>query len=66
VEAWVNQKKLLSSKCRGCPVYDYCGGACIKSIQHDRECYFYRRLFGWWKKFSHEHQEAVEELGGTV
>lgn len=66
VAAWVNQKKLLRSKCRDCPMYDHCGGACIKSIQHDRECYFYRRLFGWWKKFCQEHKEAVEELGGIV
>lgn len=66
VAPWVNQKKLLRSKCRDCPMYDHCGGACIKSIQHDRECYFYRRLFGWWKKFCQEHKEAVEELGGIV
>lgn len=66
VEAWKNQKQFLSPKCRNCPVYDLCGGACIKSIQHDLECYFYRRLFAWWKAFCGQHKEAVEELGGTV
>lgn len=61
----VNQKDYMERHflgCKGCPVYSFCGGACIKSVQHERECYFYRRLFSWFKGYKSLHGEAIRQL----
>lgn len=49
--------------CLSCHLYGMCGAACVKSVDHPLECYYYRRLYGWWKTFYYEHKEACDELG---
>lgn len=50
---WIDrQKRILRRKfprCEHCEVYGMCGGGCIKSISHDRECRIYHRLYSWFK-----------------
>ncbi|HJI42659.1 MAG TPA: radical SAM protein [Veillonellaceae bacterium] len=63
------QKRIMEAKfphCWHCLVYPYCGGACIKSRQHELECYFYKRLYTWWLSFCKAHRKAIDELGGTI
>lgn len=63
------QKRIMEAKfplCWHCLVYPYCGGACIKSRQHELECYFYKRLYTWWIAFSKKHRKAIDELGGVI
>ena len=36
-------------KCMKCEVYSMCGGACIKSKEHDIECLIYHSLYTWFK-----------------
>lgn len=46
------QYELLESKfpnCLNCEVYSMCGGACIKSKEHDIECLIYKSLYSWFK-----------------
>lgn len=33
--------------CKTCNVYSMCGAACIKSKEHELECYYYKRLYSW-------------------
>ena len=35
--------------CLNCDVYSMCGGACIKSKEHDIECLIYKSLYTWFK-----------------
>lgn len=44
------QKNILDkfSNCKDCDVYQYCGGACIKSKKHFLECYYYKELISWY------------------
>lgn len=37
--------------CESCEVYDMCGSACIKSIEHYKECYFYKQIYTWFREF---------------
>lgn len=50
-------------QCESCNLYGLCGGACVKSSAHELECYFYRRLYGWFQAFYREHRKACDELG---
>lgn len=52
--------------CRSCDYYKYCGAACIKSKEHDLECYFYKRLIIWMLNMYHHHKEAMDELSSMV
>lgn len=49
--------------CEHCHLYSMCGAACVKSSRHELECYFYRRLYGWFQNFYTEHRRACDELG---
>lgn len=40
----------LNPGCRQCSVYSMCGGACIVSQDHERECQFYKALYTWFQK----------------
>lgn len=40
------------NKCKHCDVYDMCGGACIKSVEHDIECYYYNKLYRKAKEYA--------------
>ena len=61
-ENWLEeQKDLLMPKCRNCPVYDMCGGACYVSTERILECYFYRTLFQWWKGGPSERYRNLSE-----
>ncbi len=44
-------------KCVNCPVYSMCGGACIKSLDHEAECRFYYKLYSWFKSFFSSYKE---------
>lgn len=60
-----DQAKIISSKfpkCKNCPVYDMCGAACIKSVSHDMECFFYKNLYSWFKQYYSENKEIFEHL----
>ncbi|WP_455655887.1 radical SAM protein [Phascolarctobacterium sp.] len=63
---WQEQQKQviasLASGCADCPVYDMCGAGCVKSLQHDKECAFYRDLYGWFKEFYDRNQDALESV----
>ncbi len=50
----------LSPSCAECPVYDMCGAGCVKSLQHNRECVFYKNLYVWFKDFYDKNQNALE------
>jgi hypothetical protein len=52
--------------CKTCFYYKYCGSACIKSKEHDLECYFYKRLIIWGLQFRKQHLEAFEELSKII
>ena len=60
-----DQAKIISSKfpkCKNCQVYDMCGAACIKSVSHDMECFFYKNLYSWFKQYYSENKEIFEHL----
>ena len=60
-----DQAKIISSKfpkCKECEVYGMCGSACIKSISHDIECFFYNNLYTWFKQYYSENKEIFERL----
>lgn len=59
-----NKAKLDSyfPNCRGCDVYAWCGGACVKSKAHNLECYFYHTMFNWWAQYSADHRHAINCL----
>lgn len=48
--------------CRDCDVYSWCGGACVKSKEHQLECYFYYEMFSWWASFYADHHHAIKSL----
>ena len=48
--------------CYDCEYYSSCGAACVKSIRHNMECYYYKSLFCWWKKYYPQHKKAIEEI----
>lgn len=49
----------FSKQCKDCSVYSMCGGACVKSIDHDLECFFYGVLYETVK----EHEDFLNEIG---
>lgn len=49
--------------CEHCHLYEMCGAACIKSSNHKLECYFYKRLYGWFRRFYDEHRTSCDALG---
>lgn len=50
--------------CRTCPVYSMCGAACIKSVRHADECYFYKNLYTWFRRTYEPHRELLDRLEG--
>lgn len=60
-----NQALIIDSKfprCKNCNVYDMCGAACIKSIEHSIECYFYYNLFSWFKEIYEKYKKELDKL----
>jgi len=51
--------KVNFPECSSCYVYDMCGGACIKSLEHEKECRYYFKLYSWFKKFYELHKEFM-------
>ncbi len=49
-------------KCRYCSVYGMCGAACIKSISHEAECQFYKRLYTWFAEVYEENHLLLDKL----
>ncbi len=37
--------------CKTCSVYSMCGAACIKSKEHELECYYYKQLYSWFSEW---------------
>lgn len=62
-ENWLTtQQHLIRTKfpkCEKCSVYAMCGGGCVKSLYHDKECNFYYKLFTWYKKFYNQNKEYL-------
>lgn len=50
------------SRCEKCKVYDMCGAACVKSIRHDLECYFYKNLFTWFRDFYKANEPTMRKI----
>lgn len=65
-EQWQEQQaKLITEKfpdCQNCAVYKMCGGACIKSLSHDLECGFYKRLYSWFISIYEAERELLDTL----
>ena len=49
-------------KCRECGVYGLCGAACIKSISHEAECRFYKRLYTWFVELYEANRLLLDKL----
>lgn len=61
------QGRFIASRfpgCRTCPVYSMCGAACIKSVRHADECYFYKNLYTWFRRTYEPHRELLDRLEG--
>ena len=50
------------TKCLSCSVHSMCGGACIKSKTHSKECFYYKTLYTWFKSYYEIHKAAIEEI----
>lgn len=48
-------------KCITCDVYDMCGAACVKSVEHGLECNFYYNLFSWFREFIEPYKELFDK-----
>lgn len=63
---WIEFQKAIirsmSPKCEKCTVYDMCGSGCIKSLHHDKECWFYRELYTWFKDFYFQNKDILERM----
>lgn len=63
---WIDiQKNIICSispKCEKCTVYDMCGGGCIKSLNHAKECEFYKELYTWFKGFYFQNKNVLEGM----
>ena len=60
-----DMQKLIDRKspaCRTCEVYGMCGGACIKSAEHHLECYYYKKLFGWFMSWYEANKEVLDSI----
>lgn len=49
-------------ECEKCEVYDMCGAACVKSICHEIECFFYKRLCTWFKEFYKANEQVLLKI----
>ena len=51
---WLEQQQEILDKrnplCKVCSIYDMCGGGCLKCLSHKNECYFYQKVFTWFKE----------------
>lgn len=59
------QAEIITNKfpgCRQCAVYKMCGGACVKSLAHDLECSFYKRLYSWFIGIYEDNRELLDTL----
>lgn len=52
----------MSPECEKCAVYDMCGSGCIKSLHHDKECWFYKELYTWFKDFYFQNKDILERM----
>lgn len=64
LSCWQEQTAILDDfpLCKKCEVYHMCGGACVKSKAHDLECYYYRNLYSWFKKWYSERKELLKTI----
>lgn len=46
--------------CKICSVYDMCGAGCVKSLYHDRECRFYKKMYSWFKEWYRKNYLILE------
>lgn len=63
------QTKLIDKqfpKCKTCLVYDMCGAGCVKSLGHEMECWFYSRLYSWFRQVYEENREVLDSLECTT
>ena len=60
IETQQNIIRSLSPKCEYCSVYDMCGGGCLKSIYHNKECVFYYDIFTWYKDFYKKYKSFLD------
>ena len=51
--------------CKDCDVYSMCGGACVKSKEHHLECYFYKTMYRWFRKWYEDRKEVLSLVGET-
>ncbi len=63
---WQNEQAIYIeehfSMCRNCAVYSMCGAACIKSVDHEKECRFYKRLYSFFKDLYETHKMTFMRL----
>ena len=54
-------------QCQICEVYSMCGAACIKSKEHSLECYYYKKLYSWFKQWYAENISVLSKIriGGS-
>lgn len=52
----------ISKNCRNCDVYDMCGAGCLKSLQHDLECQFYKDIYSWFKDFYYSNADVLNSV----
>jgi uncharacterized protein len=52
--SWLEQQQNILEKrnpsCKFCSVYNMCGGGCLKCISHKNECFFYYKIFTWFRE----------------
>lgn len=60
IESQIKVIESISSKCRGCKVYDMCGAGCLKSLYHDKECSFKYKLYSWFRDYYNSNREVLE------
>lgn len=53
---------VISPSCKSCDVYGMCGGACIKSMEHYLECYYYKKLFRWFSGWYEDNKTVLDGI----
>lgn len=48
--------------CLQCKFYSMCGSACIKSVVHEDECYYYKKLFTLFLNLYSKYKEEIDNL----
>lgn len=64
-EELMDMQKLLDEKfpnCKSCAVYGMCGAACVKSIEHHLECYYYKKLFSWFMEWYETNKSILDKI----